>query len=189
MFSQLSNVHFFTNKKEKLCPNLLCIIFFNFYSTLSTGPVMLLRFGSALSSFCSTKSLAFWQQPAAGGAFKAIFWPTPGLTFDSHRWDGNFFIHGTHWDLKIKKNKKICCLISPWGKYVSNLVFYTHHHGGAFQCHLWCQNLQQGSARLLLLGATETARCCQLWTSLLHVINISPDIPLRGWLGSEHQLT
>ena len=68
-------------------------------------------------------------------------------------------------------------------------MFYTHHHGGAFQCHLWCQNLQQGSARLLLLRATETARCCQLWTSLLHVINISPDIPLRGWLGSKHWLT
>ena len=73
MFSQLSNVHFFTIKMEKVCPNLLCIIFFIFHSTLSAGPMMLLRFGSALSSFCSTKSLAFWQQPAAGGAFKAIF--------------------------------------------------------------------------------------------------------------------
>ena len=108
---------------------------------------MLLRFGSALSSFCSTKSLAFWQQPAAGGAFKSIFWPIPGLTFDSRRWDLKFFIHGTRWD-STKNNNNKNCIISPWGKYVSNLVFYTHHHGRVFQCQLWCQNLQQGSARL-----------------------------------------
>ena len=67
VFSQLSNVQQDGESVPKPA------VVFLFSSTLSTGPVMLLQFGSALSLFCSTHGLAFWQQPAAGGALKAIF--------------------------------------------------------------------------------------------------------------------